>query len=99
MNADAAAHLSEGFIWQGAQLKAAPAQYITHYAPAGALAASASDMALYMQAFLDPKRFSAAGVLSEASVQILFEPSFSNAHGFGAIHHGLFQFPFPGSRA
>lgn len=97
INSDAAAHLSQGFIWQGARLKTAPAEYITHYAPAGALKASASDMALYMQAFLDSKRFSAAGVLSEESVHILFETSFSNAHGFGTIHHGLFQFPFPGS--
>jgi CubicO group peptidase (beta-lactamase class C family) len=98
MNADTAAHLSEGFIWQEAQLKRAPAEYITHYAPAGALAASANDMTLYMRALLDPKRFSAAGVLSEESVHALFEPSFSNARGFGAIHHGFFQFPFPGSQ-
>jgi hypothetical protein len=28
----------------------------------------------------------------------MFEPSFSNAQGFGAIYHGLFQFPFPGSQ-
>lgn len=98
MDADAAAHLSEGFIWEGAQLQPAPAEYITHYAPAGALAASANDMTFYMQAFLDPKRFASAGVLSEASVHTLLETTFSNARGFGTIHHGLFQFPFPGSR-
>jgi hypothetical protein len=96
MDADAAAHLSEGFTWEGAQLQPAPAEYITHYAPAGALAASASDMTFYMQAFLDPQRFASAGVLSEASVHTLLETTFSNAHGFGTIHHGLFQFPFPG---
>src|ERR1035441_6233109 len=49
-----------------------------------------------MQAFLDPKRFAAAGVLTEQSVQTLFQQSFSNASGFSTIHHGLFQFPFPG---
>jgi CubicO group peptidase (beta-lactamase class C family) len=98
MNAATAALLSEGFVWQEARLRRAPAEYITHYAPAGALAASAADMTLYMQALLDPRRFSAAGVLSEESVRALFEPSFSNARGFGAIHHGLFQFPFPGSQ-
>jgi CubicO group peptidase (beta-lactamase class C family) len=98
MNADSAAHLSEGFVWQEAQLRRAPDEYITHYAPAGALAASANDMTFYLQALLDARRFSAAGVLSEESVHALFEPSFSNARGFGAIHHGLFQFPFPDSR-
>jgi hypothetical protein len=55
-------------------------------------------MTLYLQAFLDPKRFAAAGVLSEESVRTMFQPSFSNAPGFGTIHHGLFQFPFPGSQ-
>jgi CubicO group peptidase (beta-lactamase class C family) len=98
MAADAATLLSEGFTWQGAQLKPAPAEYITHYAPSGALAASPDDMALYMQAFLDPQRFAAAGVLSEASVHTLFETTFSNANGFGTIHHGFFQFPFPGNQ-
>jgi CubicO group peptidase (beta-lactamase class C family) len=98
MDAAAAAHLSEGFIWQEAQLRPAPTEYITHYAPAGALAASANDMTVYMQAFLDPKRFASAGVLSEANVHALFEFSFSNARGFGTIHHGFFQFPFPGSQ-
>ena len=98
MDAAAAALLSDGFVWKEAQLTKAPPEYITHYAPAGALAASANDMSLYMQAFLDPKRFAAAGVLTEQSVQTLFQQSFSNAPGFGTIHHGLFQYPFPGGQ-
>jgi len=93
-----ASQLSEGFLWQNAQITQAPREYITHYAPAGALAASANDMSAYMQAFLDPKRFAAAGVLTEQSVQTLFQQSFSNAPGFGTIHHGLFQYPFPGGQ-
>jgi CubicO group peptidase (beta-lactamase class C family) len=96
MDRATAAHLSDGFIWKEAQLIEAPPEYITHYSPAGALAASANDMSVYMQAFLDPKRFAAAGVLTEQSVQTLFLQSFSNAPGFGTIHHGLFQYPFPG---
>ena len=98
MDSTAAALLSEGFIWKEAQLTQAPPEYITHYAPAGALAASANDMSMYMQAFLGPKRFAAAGVLTEQSVQTLFQQSFSNAPGFGTIHHGLFQYPFPGGQ-
>lgn len=96
MDGVAAAHLGEGFIWEDGQFIKAPTEYITHYAPAGALFASADDMSVYMQAFLDPKRFAAAGVLTEQSVQTLFQQSFSNAPGFSTIHHGLFQFPFPG---
>jgi CubicO group peptidase (beta-lactamase class C family) len=98
MPAADAAHLSEGFRRQNAQLAQAPPEYITHYAPAGALVASANDMTVYMQAFLDPKRFAVAGVLSEQSVHTMIQPSFSNAQGFGAIYHGLFQFPFPDSQ-
>ena len=98
MDSAAAAHLSEGFVWKEARLTVAPPEYITHYAPAGALAASANDMSLYMQAFLDPKRFAAAGVLTEQSVQTLFQQTFSNAPGYGTIYHGLFQYPFPGGQ-
>jgi CubicO group peptidase (beta-lactamase class C family) len=98
MDSAAAALLSQGFIWKEGELTQAPPEYITHYAPAGALAASANDMSMYMQAFLDPKRFAAAGVLTEQSVQTLFQQSFSNAPGFGTIHHGLFQYPFPGGQ-
>jgi CubicO group peptidase (beta-lactamase class C family) len=98
MDAAETAHLSEGFLWQNAKLQEAPPEYITHYAPAGALVASANDMTVYMQAFLDPKRFATAGVLSEQSVHTMFQPSFSNAQSFGTIHHGLFQFPFPESQ-
>jgi CubicO group peptidase (beta-lactamase class C family) len=98
MDADTAALLSDGFVWKEAQLSKAPPEYITHYAPAGALAASANDIIMYMQSFLDPQRFAAAGVLTEHSVQSLFQQSFSNAPGFGTIHHGLFQYPFPGGQ-
>jgi CubicO group peptidase (beta-lactamase class C family) len=98
MESAAAALLGDGFVWKEGQLTKAPPEYITHYAPAGALAASANDMSLYLQAFLDPKRFATAGVLTEQSVQTLFQPLFSNAPGFGAIYHGLLQYPFPGGQ-
>jgi CubicO group peptidase (beta-lactamase class C family) len=98
MDSAAAAHLSDGFVWKEGQFTKAPTEYITHFAPAGALVASANDMTVYMHAFLDPKRFAAARVLSEQSVQTLFQQSFSNAPGFGTIHHGLLQYPFPGGR-
>jgi CubicO group peptidase (beta-lactamase class C family) len=98
MDSAAAARLSDGFIWRDGQLAKAPAEYITHYAPAGALMASADDMTHYMQAFLDPKRFAAAGVLTEKSVETLLRESFSNAPDFGTIHHGLLQYPFPGGQ-
>jgi CubicO group peptidase (beta-lactamase class C family) len=95
MAADAAATLSRGFQWKDARLEEAPTEYITHFSPAGALSSTAQDMALLLQAFLDPRRFESAGVLKADTVQAILTPSFSNAAGFGTIYHGLSQFPFP----
>jgi CubicO group peptidase (beta-lactamase class C family) len=92
-----ASMMSAGFRWLEGRLEEAPPEYITHYAPAGALAASANDMARYMQALLDPDGLVRAGVLNAQSVHTMLEPSFANAKGFGTIYHGFFQFPFPGS--
>jgi CubicO group peptidase (beta-lactamase class C family) len=97
MSRDAAAMLTDGFRWQEARLEEAPPEFISHYAPAGALRASALDIATYMRALLDPQRFVASGVLNSQSVHEMLQPSFSNASGFGTIYHGFFQFPFPGS--
>lgn len=96
-SAAAAATMGKGFRWQDGRLEEAPPEFITHYAPAGALVASANDMARYMSALLDRDGLVRAGVLSAESAQTLLEPSFSNANGFGTIYHGFFQFPFPGS--
>lgn len=96
MSPEAAAMATDGFRWQEARLEQAPPEFISHYAPAGALRASALDMATYMRALLEPERFVAAGVLSSQSVHEMLQPSFSNASGFAAIYHGFFQFPFPG---
>jgi CubicO group peptidase (beta-lactamase class C family) len=50
IDAAAAALLSRGFRWRNERLEEAPPEFITHYAPAGALAANANDMAAYMRA-------------------------------------------------
>ncbi|MBS0419779.1 MAG: beta-lactamase family protein [Proteobacteria bacterium] len=93
----AAAVMSKGFHWQEGHLEEAVPEIITHYAPAGALFASANGIASYMSKLLDPEGLVRAGVLNAQSAHTLLEPSFSNAKGFGAIYHGYFQFPFPGS--
>jgi CubicO group peptidase (beta-lactamase class C family) len=92
----AAALLSRGFRWRNDRLEEAPPEFITHYAPAGAMAANADDMAAYMRALLNPE--SLAGVLTAQSFRTLLQPLFSNAPSFGTNYHGFFQFPLPGSR-
>src|SRR6185312_6160494 len=75
--------MGKGFRSREARLEEAPAEFITHYAPAGALSASANEMAKYMSALLNPNGLVRAGVLSAKSVHTLLEPTFSNAKGFG----------------
>jgi CubicO group peptidase (beta-lactamase class C family) len=94
----AAAMLSRGFRWRNERLEEAPSEFITHYAPAGAMAATANDMAAYMRALLNPETLAESGVLTAQSFRTLLQPSVSNAPGFGGIYHGFFQIPLPGSR-
>jgi CubicO group peptidase (beta-lactamase class C family) len=98
MDGDTAAKLSHGFRWWNDRLEEAPSEFITHYAPAGALSASANDMTRYMEALLNPDLLAQSGVLSAASLHTMLEPLFSNAPGFGANYHGFSQFSLPGSR-
>jgi CubicO group peptidase (beta-lactamase class C family) len=96
-SAAVAAQMSKGFRWREGRLEEAPPELITHFAPAGALVASANEMARYMSALLDPDGLVRARVLSAQSVHTMLERTFANAPGFGTVYHGFFQFPFPGS--
>jgi CubicO group peptidase (beta-lactamase class C family) len=98
MDGAAAAMLSRGFRWRNDRMEEAPAEFITHYAPAGGLMANANDMSSYMRALLNPETLAQTGVLTPASFRTLLEPLFSNAPGFGTNYHGFFQFALPGSR-
>lgn len=98
MSSPLTARLSHGFRWQDGRLEETPPELITHYAPAGALVTTATDMTTYMRALLDPTRLEQAGVLTAPSARTMLEPLFSNAPGFGTLYHGFFQFSFPGSQ-
>ena len=97
MDSAAAARMSRGFRWHNDRLEEAPAEFITHYSPAGALSANANDMAAYMTALLDPDVLEKSGVLTTASFRTMLEPLFANSPGFGTNYHGFSQFPLPGS--
>jgi len=96
-SAAVAAAMGKGFRSREGRLEEAPPEFITHYAPAGALVVSANGMASYMSALLDPDGLIRSGVLGARSVHTLLEPLFSNAKGFGTTYHGFFQWQFPGS--
>ncbi len=90
--------ISEGFRMDQGQMQGAGFEYIMQIAPAGGMSASAHDMALYMQALLDPARMAAAGVLSEATARQLREPIFANDERLGSWRHGFMTFDLGGGR-
>jgi CubicO group peptidase (beta-lactamase class C family) len=98
IDAAAAPLLSRGFRWRNDRLEEAPPEFITHYGPAGGMAANATDMAAYMRALLNPETLAASGVLTAESFRTLLKPLFANAPGFGTSYHGFWQYPLPGSR-
>jgi len=96
--AEVLARITEGFRMNQGQMQAAGFEYIMQIAPAGGMSASANDMALYMQALLDPARMAAAGVLSEAVARQLSEPIFANDERLGSWRHGFMTFDLGGGR-
>lgn len=96
--ADILARISQGYRLVQGQMQAADFEYILQVGPAGGMSASASDMALYMQALLDPARMGAAGVLSETTARQLSEPIFANDERLGAWRHGFMTFDLGGGR-
>jgi CubicO group peptidase (beta-lactamase class C family) len=91
--ADLAAHLSQNVEARNGAWQTIPHEHIVSMAPAGAAVSTASDMARYMLALLDPQRLEAAGVLRADTFARLREPSFQVAPGMPAIHHGFFNTP------
>jgi CubicO group peptidase (beta-lactamase class C family) len=98
MPAEIAARVTQGYRFHTGGFEAAPFEFVTHGSPAGSLSASANDMALYMQALLDPARMAGAGVLSEPNARALSVPLFANHPALGAWRHGFMSFDLGGGR-
>ena len=98
MPADVAAHLSAG--WQVVAGHAVPqsTEFVEAVAPAGALSASALDMAVFLRALLDPARMEQAGVLRAATALELREPLFASTPALGPLRHGFLDYRLPGAR-
>jgi len=92
MPAATAAKVSSGFDLKAGALEPQPFEYVTNLAPAGALSASARDMAAYMTALLDPSRLERAGVLRAATFETMRQPLLANAVGLGSWRHGFMDF-------
>jgi hypothetical protein len=67
-------------------------------AAAGSVSSSASDMATYMLALIDPARLERAGVLRAETALRMREPLHANLEGFGPIRHGFLDYRLPGCK-
>jgi CubicO group peptidase (beta-lactamase class C family) len=92
---DLAAHAASGFRFADGRFQEQPWEFLPHMAPAGALSASARDMAAYMQALLDPQRFADAGVLDVATARDMRGMSFQNDPRLGGNRHGFWDIAAP----
>jgi CubicO group peptidase (beta-lactamase class C family) len=92
MPAAIAAKVSNGLEYGDDALQPQSFEYITDLAPAGALSASANDMALYLRALLDPAVMAKAGVLRADTFKTMLQPLFGNDPRLGQWRHGFMDF-------
>ena len=95
MPADVAAHASSGFRFEHGRFVEQSWEFLPHMAPAGALSASARDMAVYMHALLAPEQFARARVLGADTAASMRELSFRNDPRLGGNHHGFWDIAAP----
>ncbi|MFI4974074.1 MAG: serine hydrolase domain-containing protein [Caulobacterales bacterium] len=93
-----AARLTDGFRTHAGRLEAAPREF-TSDPPAGALSASATDMAAYMRALLDPQLMARSGVLRAQTAIDMRTPLVVGPAGFGDMRHGFEPIAMPGDIA
>lgn len=84
-----AAKLADSMRFSSGEFQPQAFEYINGGIPAGALSASANDMAQYMRALLDPARMQAAGVLSADTAMAMRLPLSGNSPELGRWRHGF----------
>jgi CubicO group peptidase (beta-lactamase class C family) len=92
MPLELAGRLAEGFSYDSGTLRSRPFEYVTNFAPAGSLSASANDMALYLQALLVPELMAKAGVLRTDTAMIMRTPLAGNDPRLGLWRYGFMDF-------
>jgi CubicO group peptidase (beta-lactamase class C family) len=92
MPAATAAKVTDGFTYAAGALRQQAFEYASVVAPAGALSASANDMAAYMRALLDPALMQSAGVMRADTALAMRAPLFGNTPELGQWRHGFMDF-------
>ncbi len=91
-----AADVSAGFAWKNGDWEAKDFEFITQVAPAGAVSATASDMARYMLAHLRNGELDGARILGEGTARDMHRRLFANAEGVSGLAHGFLEYALPG---
>jgi CubicO group peptidase (beta-lactamase class C family) len=91
MPPDLAADRASPLIWSVDRWRAEPHAFLLPGAPASAASSTASDMARYMIALLNPELLERAGVLRASAHAVFTRESFRAAPGLRGIHHGFFN--------
>jgi len=92
--AASAAEVTNGFARYSGEFHTQPFEYVADEAPAGALSASANDMAAYMRALLDPALMEKSGVLSAGAALAMRDGLFANTPELGTLRHGFMDLTF-----
>jgi CubicO group peptidase (beta-lactamase class C family) len=96
MSGELAGHLSNGYRWTGATYAPRAFEYITQVAPAGAISASARDMARYMTMLLNDGTLEGVRVFGEDAARAFRTPMTRLPRAVGNWAAGFWEIPLPG---
>jgi CubicO group peptidase (beta-lactamase class C family) len=96
LSAELAQDLSKPFRWNGSMYGERAFEYITQIAPAGAMSASAHDMARYMLLLLGDGTLDGVTVFGPQAARAFRTPLTKLSPDLGALDAGFFDQPLPG---
>jgi CubicO group peptidase (beta-lactamase class C family) len=96
LSAELTQDLSKPFRWNGVTYGERAFEYITQIAPAGAMSASASDMACYMLLLLGDGTLDGVTVFGAQAARAFRTPLTKLSPDLGALDAGFFDQPLPG---
>lgn len=91
-----AEHLSNGYRWTGVAHASREFEYITHIAPAGAISASAGDMARYMRMLLNDGALEGVRIFGEGTARAFRTPMTGLPRVAGNWAAGFWETMLPG---
>lgn len=96
LDQDQAAGMSEGLRRVGGRIETSDTMQVGPFAPAGAMASTASDMARWMRFHLNGGELDGVRLLSEATHAQMLTRHFNDRPGAADLAHGFQTFPFYG---